>query len=78
MLLQAELFLRKDYDELKEAGVAAIYGPGTAIPDAVTEILSLLKKELIMDIEQLLQKLKSGDRRSIAKAITLLESSREN
>ena len=35
---------RKDYDELKEAGVAAIYGPGTAIPDAVSEILSLLKK----------------------------------
>ena len=34
----------KDYDELKEAGVAAIYGPGTAIPDAVSEILSLLKK----------------------------------
>ena len=30
-----------------------------------------------MDIEQLLQKIKSCDRRSIAKAITLLESSRE-
>ena len=34
----------KDYDFLKKAGVAAIYGPGTNIPKAAAEILSLIRK----------------------------------
>jgi methylmalonyl-CoA mutase len=34
----------KDYDFLKRAGVAAIYGPGTNIPKAAAEILSLIRK----------------------------------
>jgi methylmalonyl-CoA mutase len=34
----------KDYDFLKKAGVSAIYGPGTNIPKAAAEILSLIQK----------------------------------
>src|SRR5262249_54423495 len=33
----------KDYDFLKKAGVSAIYGPGTNIPQAAAEILSLIR-----------------------------------
>ncbi len=35
---------QQDYDFLKEAGVAAIYGPGTNIPKAAREILGLVRK----------------------------------
>jgi methylmalonyl-CoA mutase len=34
----------QDYDFLKKAGVAAIYGPGTNIPAAATEILAILRQ----------------------------------
>ncbi|HXV24432.1 MAG TPA: methylmalonyl-CoA mutase [Alphaproteobacteria bacterium] len=34
----------RDHDFLKEAGVAAIYGPGTHIPSAAAEILALLRR----------------------------------
>jgi len=34
----------KDYDFLKKAGVSAIYGPGSNIPQAATEILALIQK----------------------------------
>ena len=33
----------QDYDFLKKAGVAAIYGPGTNIPSAAAEILEILR-----------------------------------
>ncbi len=33
-----------DYDFLREAGVAAIYGPGTKIPDAAAEVLDLIRR----------------------------------
>jgi len=33
----------KDYDFLKRAGVSAIYGPGTNIPEAATEVLLLIR-----------------------------------
>jgi methylmalonyl-CoA mutase len=33
----------KDYDFLKRAGVSAIYGPGTNIPQAAAEILALIR-----------------------------------
>jgi methylmalonyl-CoA mutase len=34
---------QQDYDFLKKAGVKAIFGPGTNIPEAATEILSLIR-----------------------------------
>src|SRR5947207_13204778 len=34
----------QDYDFLKKAGVSAIYGPGTNIPVAAAEILSLIRQ----------------------------------
>jgi methylmalonyl-CoA mutase len=34
----------QDYDELRDAGVAAIFGPGTNIPAAAGEILRLLSR----------------------------------
>jgi methylmalonyl-CoA mutase len=37
----------QDYDFLKAAGVAAIYGPGTNIPLAASEILRLIEKKRI-------------------------------
>ena len=33
----------QDYDFLQQAGTAAIYGPGTNIPVAASEILQLIK-----------------------------------
>jgi methylmalonyl-CoA mutase len=33
----------QDYEFLKKAGVAAIYGPGTNIPAAAAEILGILR-----------------------------------
>ncbi len=34
----------KDYEFLKQAGVSAVFGPGTNIPKAAAEILSLIQK----------------------------------
>jgi len=34
----------QDYDELMKAGVAVIYGPGTNIPHAASEILGLIRR----------------------------------
>jgi methylmalonyl-CoA mutase len=33
----------KDYDFLREAGVAAIFGPGTPVPKAAAEVLEVLR-----------------------------------
>ena len=35
---------RQDYETLFAEGVAAIFGPGTSIPDAATEVLELIEK----------------------------------
>jgi methylmalonyl-CoA mutase len=35
----------QDCDFLKKAGVSAIYGPGTNIPRAAAEILSLIRQQ---------------------------------
>ncbi len=35
----------KDYEPLKKAGVAAIYGPGTNIPEAAAEVLGMLRRK---------------------------------
>jgi methylmalonyl-CoA mutase len=34
----------KDYEMLREAGVAAVFGPGTRIPEAAAEVLGLLRR----------------------------------
>ena len=34
---------QQDYDFLKSAGVKAIFGPGTNIPEAAKEILDLIR-----------------------------------
>jgi len=34
----------KDYGELEQAGVSAVYGPGTNIPDAASEVLDIVRK----------------------------------
>ena len=34
----------EDYDELKAAGVSAVFGPGTNIPAAAGEVLSLIRQ----------------------------------
>ncbi len=34
----------QDYDFLREAGVAAIYGPGTNIPAAAGEVLEMVRR----------------------------------
>jgi methylmalonyl-CoA mutase len=34
----------KDYAELKKAGVAAVYGPGTNIPEAAGEVLDIVRR----------------------------------
>ena len=35
----------QDYDMLKKAGVAAIYGPGTNIVEAAGEVIGLIKRQ---------------------------------
>ncbi len=37
----------QDYDMLREAGVGAIFGPGTNIPDAAAQVLELVRRELV-------------------------------
>jgi len=34
----------QDYDYLMEAGAAAIFGPGTNIPQAASEVLALVRR----------------------------------
>ncbi len=38
----------QDYEALQEAGVAAIYGPGSNIPSAAKEILNLIKRRRLV------------------------------
>jgi hypothetical protein len=42
MVVCGGIIPEQDYPALKAAGVAAIYGPGTRIPDAATEMLSIM------------------------------------
>lgn len=37
---------QEDYEFLKQSGVSAIFGPGTKIPDAVDQVLSILEHKL--------------------------------
>jgi methylmalonyl-CoA mutase len=43
----------KDYQDLYDAGVTAIYGPGTNIPKAAIEIIDLLVKDSSNDNRKL-------------------------
>jgi len=36
----------QDYDDLRAAGVAAIYGPGTNIPIAAAEMMQLIREQV--------------------------------
>jgi methylmalonyl-CoA mutase len=36
---------QQDYDFLKSAGVAAIFGPGTNIPQAARDVLQLIREQ---------------------------------
>ena len=38
----------RDYEFLYDAGVMGIFGPGTIIAEAATEILAVLKKQISM------------------------------
>jgi len=44
MVIVGGVIPAQDYDFLKKAGVAAIYGPGTNIPAAAAEILAILRQ----------------------------------
>ena len=35
----------KDYDQLRADGVAAIFGPGTNIPDAAEDVLAIISEK---------------------------------
>jgi methylmalonyl-CoA mutase cobalamin-binding domain/chain len=45
MVVTGGVIPHQDYEFLYQAGVAAVYGPGTNIPKAAGEILELLKKK---------------------------------
>ena len=34
---------RRDYEFLREKGVAAVFGPGTPVPDAARSVLGVLR-----------------------------------
>jgi methylmalonyl-CoA mutase len=44
MVIVGGVIPQQDYDFLTKAGVAAIFGPGTNIPDAASKIVALLRK----------------------------------
>jgi methylmalonyl-CoA mutase len=46
MVIVGGVIPAQDYDFLYKAGAAAIFGPGTVIPDAAEKILNLLNKRL--------------------------------
>ena len=59
---------QQDYDYLYDAGVSLIFGPGTPIPDAARKVLDAVNATA--------EAIVAGNRRALAKAITLVESSR--
>jgi methylmalonyl-CoA mutase len=48
MVVAGGVIPQQDYDHLFKAGVAAVFGPGTVIPDAAAKIL----EKLISDLKQ--------------------------
>ena len=72
----------RDYAFLRESGVAAVFGPGTAVPKAAREVLQVVRARQQMTqsggirCESVCAAIRAGDRRAIARTITLLESTR--
>jgi len=46
MVIVGGVIPAQDYDFLYEAGAAAIFGPGTVIPDAAAQMLNALNERL--------------------------------
>ncbi len=46
MVLVGGVIPQQDYEALRAAGVAAIFGPGTNIPDAARSVLGLIRARL--------------------------------
>jgi LAO/AO transport system kinase len=71
---------QQDYEFLYNAGVKGIYGPGTPIPASAKDVLEQIRKGTRLMGQALAEQVLRGDavrqRRAIAKAITLLESTR--
>ena len=44
MVIAGGVIPKQDYDDLYKAGVAAIFGPGTNIPEAAAEIIEKLEE----------------------------------
>ena len=44
-VLRPKVVPPQDYDMLKKAGVAAIYGPGTNIIEAAGEVIGLIRRK---------------------------------
>jgi methylmalonyl-CoA mutase len=42
----------QDYDELRKDGAAAIFGPGTVITQAALQVLDLLEKQPIAEVQK--------------------------
>ena len=68
---------------LRDAGVAAIFGPGTNIPTPPPQVLDLLRQRphrltapWPRPTLELADGVRAGDRRALARAITLVESTR--
>jgi methylmalonyl-CoA mutase len=47
MVIVGGVIPAQDYNFLYEAGVAAVFGPGTVIPKAACKILELLNDEIL-------------------------------
>jgi len=46
MVLVGGVIPQQDYEALRAAGVAAIFGPGTNIPEAARSVLGLIRAKL--------------------------------
>src|SRR3546814_16095288 len=59
----------QDYEYLRKAGVAGIYGPGTNIPQAAAEILQLIRRDRKSDVsgKRVSVRVDIGGHRSIKK-----------
>ena len=73
----------QDYDFLYEAGVKGVYGPGTPIPASAKDVLEQIRKAAVAGVtpeadpaRQTGSRWRAVQRRAMAKAITLLESTR--
>ena len=67
----------KDYEQLYQAGVACIFGPGTPVTESANQVLNALESAEIMkpsDPQLYVEGVRARDRRLLSKTITLVES----